>query len=88
LFPPAANSIDSAKEGGESAALDSLDPSRRASISVDGYGTSLLGAMPLAQHFGLLGMRKQLIICYYEDGSFLALALPVLDARLSPTTGC
>src|SRR5271167_3303656 len=47
LFPPAANSIDSAKEGGESAALDSLDPSRRASISVDGYGASLLVAMAI-----------------------------------------
>ena len=38
-FPLPANSIDSAKEGGESAALDSLGPS---CVSVDGYGTSFL----------------------------------------------
>jgi hypothetical protein len=30
LFLPPANSIDSVKEGGESAALDSLDATRRA----------------------------------------------------------
>jgi hypothetical protein len=51
LFPPAANSIDSAKEGGEPAALDSLDPSRRASISVDGYGASLVVALVEAGHW-------------------------------------
>jgi hypothetical protein len=47
LFPPQANSIDSVKEGGESAALDSLEPSRRASISVDGYGASILVAIAI-----------------------------------------